>query len=145
MFIFRTLAYWLMFSMTVSYAAEVTSPERAFSILRDNCHQCHSQAVTMGGLNLTSREAALKVIVPGDIEKSKLMDAVQRKGPIVMPPTKALPAADVDALRAEGDEPLDLRFLITVGGWGEVEVQPVLPGLRRHRRATPADLRAAVW
>ena len=100
MFIFRTLAYWLMFSMTVSYAAEVTSPERAFSILRDNCHQCHSQTVTMGGLNLTSREAALKVIVPGDTEKSKLMHAVQRKGPIVMPPTKALPAADVDALRA---------------------------------------------
>jgi len=40
------------------------------------------------------------------------------------PPDLAL--ADVDASRPEGDETVDLRLLITVDGWSEVEVQPVL-------------------
>ena len=52
--------------------------------------------------------------------------------------------ASVDPVRPEGDETLDLRLLITVGGRGNVEVQPVLPGLRRARVTAPVDLRAAV-
>ena len=44
---------------------------------------------------------------------------------------------------APGDETVDLRLLITVGRWSEVEMQPVLPGLRRHRRTAPRDLRTA--
>src|SRR5215475_7625818 len=54
--------------------------------------------------------------------------------------------ADADTSRPEGDEALDLRLLITVRGWSEVEVQPALPGLCRERRtvpAVPADLRTA--
>ena len=52
--------------------------------------------------------------------------------------------ANVDASRSEGNETVDLRLLITVDGWSEVEMQPVLPGLRRQGRAAPGDLRAAV-
>ena len=55
-----------------------------------------------------------------------------------------LALADVDAGRPEGDEPVDLRLLVAVDGRSEVEVQPVLPGLRRHRRPAPGDLRTAV-
>ena len=150
MFIFRTLAHWLMFSMTVSYAAEVSSSERAFSILRDNCHQCHSQTVTMGGLNLTSRDTALKVIVPGDTEKSKLMQAVQRKGPIVMPPTKALPAADVDVLRAwihDGAKwPATVaKTEATSNWWSFQKIRKPTPPTRREssdRRLHPREVEA---
>ena len=45
--------------------------------------------------------------------------------------------ADVDARRAEGDETVDLRLLVAVGGRSDVEVQPVLPGLRRARGGPP--------
>src|SRR5450631_3740971 len=51
--------------------------------------------------------------------------------------------ADVDASRPEGDETVDLRLLITVDSWSEVEMQPVLPGLRHQRRTAPRDLRTA--
>src|SRR5262245_57666826 len=51
-----------------------------------------------------------------------------------------LALADVDARCPERDEAIDLGLLITVQGWSDVEVQPVLAGLRRHRRTAPADL-----
>ena len=35
----------------------------------------------------------------------------------------ASPLADVDASSPEGDETVDLRLLITVDGWSEVEMQ----------------------
>src|SRR3954454_13050019 len=55
-----------------------------------------------------------------------------------------LALADVDAGRPEGDETVDLRSLITVDGWSDVEMQAVLPRLRCHRRTAPGDLRTAV-
>src|SRR5260221_124153 len=54
-----------------------------------------------------------------------------------------LALADVDASCPEGDETVDLRLLITADGWSEIEMQPVLPGLRHQRRTAPGDLRAA--
>jgi hypothetical protein len=38
-----------------------------------------------------------------------------------------LALADVDASRPEADETVDLRVLITVDRWSEVEMQPALP------------------
>src|SRR5262249_1876873 len=55
-----------------------------------------------------------------------------------------LALADVDASRTEADEPIDLLLLIAVNGRSDVEMQPVLAGLRRHgRRTAPRDLRTA--
>src|SRR3954452_23854124 len=54
-----------------------------------------------------------------------------------------LALADVDSSRPEGDETIDLRSLITVHRWCEVEMQPVLPRLRPQRRTAPRDLRTA--
>src|SRR5271163_4628577 len=51
--------------------------------------------------------------------------------------------ADVDARRPERDETVDLCLLITVDGWSEVEMLPVLPALRGQRPTAPADLRTA--
>jgi glutaryl-CoA dehydrogenase len=51
---------------------------------------------------------------------------------------------DVDPLRTEGDQTLDLRLLVAVGRRSDVQVQPVLAELRVHRRAAPRDLRPAV-
>ena len=53
--------------------------------------------------------------------------------------------ADVDASRPERDETVDFRSLITLDGGRDVEMQPVLPGLRHQRRTAPGDLRSAAW
>src|SRR5215212_6190763 len=55
-----------------------------------------------------------------------------------------LPLPDVDPSRPEGDEALDLRLLIPVRRWRDVEVQPVLSLLGHHGRTAPRDLRTAV-
>src|SRR4051794_27648921 len=54
-----------------------------------------------------------------------------------------LALAHLDSSRPEGDETIDLRSLITVQRWCEVEMQPVPPRLRPQRRTTPRDLRTA--
>jgi hypothetical protein len=55
----------------------------------------------------------------------------------------ALALALVDTTRAQGDQMVYLRSLICVQGGRYVEMKPVLPGFRRHRRAAPCDLRTA--
>ncbi len=75
-------------------------------ILEANCLGCHGPA-KMGGLDLGSREAALRggkrgpAIVPGDPAKSPLIQAVLRQGDLQMPPGKArLAAGDIDVLKS---------------------------------------------
>ena len=71
----RGVATLLAFS-AASFAAE-TDAAQALRILNANCAQCHSKAMTMSSLDLSSRESALKggsrgaVIVPGQAAASK--------------------------------------------------------------------------
>src|SRR3954447_6365402 len=75
-------------------AADPRSPEyfetRVRPVLAANCYDCHADE-RMGGLRVDSREALLKggrsgpVIVPGDPEKSLLIDAVRQSGKLKMP------------------------------------------------------------
>ena len=55
-----------------------------------------------------------------------------------------LALADVDASRPKGEKTLDLCLLITAERWSDVEVQPVLAGLRCQRRPTPGELRSII-
>src|SRR5262249_15159261 len=68
-------------------------------VLVDNCYKCHSSTSEKlkGGLHLDSREGALKggdtrpAIVPGDPEKSLLIEAIRYRNPdLQMPPKKKL-------------------------------------------------------
>nr|WP_298349541.1 hypothetical protein [Ferrimicrobium sp.] len=51
-----------------------------------------------------------------------------------------LSLADFDPARPERDKTIDFCLLITAEGWGNMEVQPVLAGLRCQRRSSPGDL-----
>ncbi|MDX1983943.1 MAG: DUF1553 domain-containing protein [Bryobacteraceae bacterium] len=73
-------------------------------VLAKNCSACHN-ATRLGGLAITSRESLLKggntgpAIVPGDPEKSLLMQAVTHThARLRMPPTAKLAAPEIDAL-----------------------------------------------
>ncbi len=91
--------------VTAIAAAAEDDTAKAQAILRSNCAQCHSKAVSMSGLDLDTRESALKggtrgpAIVPGRAAGSKLIEAVERKGKLAMPPNQPLAAADVETLR----------------------------------------------
>jgi len=75
-------------------------------VLAQNCFQCHGpQAKTaFGNLRLVSRTALLKggdsgpALDLGNPEQSLLLRAVRYEGPLTMPPTGKMKAADIDAL-----------------------------------------------
>ena len=89
---------------------EITPEAREFfeksvrPILIENCYACHGSKQQLGGLRFDEREAVFKggqggpIIVPGDLEKSRLIQAVRRTGDLKMPPSGKLPPAEIDAL-----------------------------------------------
>jgi cytochrome c551/c552 len=94
---------WLLSAAAMCAAG--AEAEKAIAILRENCGQCHTKALSMSGLDLSSREAALKggsrgpAIVAGKAAESRLIEAVERKTKLAMPPAKALGADEVGILR----------------------------------------------
>src|SRR5262249_30258402 len=75
-------------------------------LLAENCHQCHGPEKQRGGLRLDSRSALLTggdsgpAIVPGQPEKSRLVQAVQYAGDLRMPPKSKLSDEQTAALTA---------------------------------------------
>jgi mono/diheme cytochrome c family protein len=72
-------------------------------ILAENCYDCHT-AAEMGGLRVDSRERLLQggksgpALVPGDPEKSLLIQAVRQIGDLKMPKGGKLKPAEIQAL-----------------------------------------------
>lgn len=73
-------------------------------VLVEHCISCHGPKKQQAGLRLDLREAAFKgsdagpVLVPGQPEKSLLVQALQHKGDLKMPPKGKLPANVIDDL-----------------------------------------------
>src|SRR5436190_6357502 len=74
-------------------------------VLAANCYECHTDQ-RMGGLRVDSRDALLKggrtgpAIVPGDPEKSLMIQALRQTGALKMPKGGHLKPEEVDALAA---------------------------------------------
>jgi mono/diheme cytochrome c family protein len=102
----------LFLAATAAIAVAQNPPESsALRVLNANCSACHGAAAQMSGLDLHTREAALKggsrgaAIVPGKAAESLLYQAVLRKGPLQMPPgKKGLSDADVEAIKTWIDQ-----------------------------------------
>src|SRR5262245_39087243 len=66
-------------------------------VLAEHWFRCHGPEKQKRGLRLDSREAMLKgsesgpVIVPGQPDKSLLVEAITQKGDLKMPPDEKLP------------------------------------------------------
>ena len=73
-------------------------------ILVERCQGCHGAAKQKGGLRLDSRQAAIAggttspAVVPGQPEKSLLVEAINYGEPYQMPPKSKLPAGEIDTL-----------------------------------------------
>jgi hypothetical protein len=74
-------------------------------VLAAHCFRCHGAANARSRLRLDSRAALLRggkrgaAVVPGDINRSLMLRAVNHVGDLHMPPDKRLPTAVVDDLR----------------------------------------------
>src|SRR5271170_1599135 len=72
-------------------------------ILAENCYDCHTTA-EMGGLRVDSRERILQggksgpAVMPGDPDKSLLIQAVRQTGDLKMPKGGKLKPAEIQAL-----------------------------------------------
>ncbi|MHB1558564.1 MAG: PSD1 and planctomycete cytochrome C domain-containing protein [Isosphaeraceae bacterium] len=73
-------------------------------VLAEHCLRCHGVEKSKGGLRLDARASMLKggdggpAVVPGQPEKSALVDAVRYDGEIQMPPNGKLKDAEIAAL-----------------------------------------------
>jgi mono/diheme cytochrome c family protein len=98
---------------TVNAPTSATTPTApAYAAIQEaftaNCTGCHGESNPKGGLNLTSYDAAMKGgtngpdIVPGDPDKSKLVDALRgRHGVTQMP--KGMAALPEETIKAVED------------------------------------------
>ena len=68
-------------------------------VLIAKCGSCHGEKVQMAGFRLTDAEALHRsgVVVPGDAEASRMVQALRYGGEIKMPPTGKLPDAEIRA------------------------------------------------
>lgn len=93
-------------------AAPVDFAHEVVPILRQHCAECHTGDKRKGGLSMNTRALLLEggengaVLVAGQAQKSKLLEAVQSADPDVRMPPKGdrLTAAEVATLRAWVDQ-----------------------------------------
>ena len=112
-------------------------------LFAEKCHKCHGVGKTRGGLSLTGRDLLLKggdsgpAAVPGKPKESLLVEAVEHRGELKMPPNGKLSATEIDRL----------RHWIEIGmPWPDARVTscPASSGFRRQadrwRRREPGGL-----
>ena len=74
-------------------------------LLAQRCYRCHGARKQESGLRLDSRSALARggrggaVVAPGNIARSRLLDFIERKGPVKMPPERPLSVREVAVLR----------------------------------------------
>ena len=106
----RALSWWSVLCIAPCLFAQDDGTrffeEAIRPLLAAKCQSCHNDTVASGGLAMTSRESLLQggsrgpSLVPGSPADSVLIAAVEQTGALKMPPTGALPASEVEALRA---------------------------------------------
>lgn len=78
--------------------------KRVWPILKNDCLKCHGGARTRNGLDVSTRADLLKggehgpAIVPGDPEKSLLIQSIRYRGDYPMPPKAKLDDAQINDL-----------------------------------------------
>ncbi|MCX6597648.1 MAG: PSD1 and planctomycete cytochrome C domain-containing protein [Acidobacteria bacterium] len=101
----------LLLALALRIVAQPVSFDSAIKpVLETTCLKCHG-AQAMAGLDLRSREAALKVITPGQAEASRLYKVVAGIEKPAMPMGATLTAAQIDSIR---------RWINEGAAWGAI-------------------------
>ena len=103
-FVWKTVLTTYIFSSPLAGAAPSNSDlfeNKIRPVLATNCFPCHAGSA-LGGLRLDSREGLLKggvsgtALVPGDAEKSLLVQAIRQSGDLKMPKGGKLKQDEID-------------------------------------------------
>jgi hypothetical protein len=162
----RMVGAWLLLGMTVlagpAHAAEPAETagieffeKKVRPLLVANCYPCHSaDQKVRGGLQLDSRDALLKggdngaVVVPGDPEKSRLVQAIRYADMLRMPPRSKLPDEAIADLTAW----VKMGAPFPQGGSTVKKTGPLdIEALKKHwsfqpiRRPTVPAVKDATW
>ena len=128
----------ILLSLASSVSAEVDFEKQVAPILTANCLKCHNGVKTRAGLNLSTREKALKgseageVLVPGKPEESLL---VQRAADGSMPP-------ETDGRRLSQEEVEVLTAWVKAGAkWPEGLVLSAAELTAESSQAAPVRIR----
>ncbi len=113
----RFRGIWALAACAYGAAPSADSPDffetKIRPVLAANCYACHTNSA-LGGVRLDSRDNVLKVIVPGDPEKSRLIAAIRQTGKVKMPPNGKLKDPEV----------LDIAAWIKAGAVWPESVKP---------------------
>src|SRR5438270_13176674 len=104
--LFRGFTVVALLGVTAAARAEDAAffERQVLPILKQNCFKCHGEGKLRGGLRLTSREGLLKGGDSGPAvsldkpEQSRLLQAINYRDSLEMPPTGKLPQAKIDVL-----------------------------------------------
>jgi WD40 repeat protein len=124
-------------TLRTSFGAANNSAD-AMRLLQRNCLGCHNAEKHKGGLNLSSRETALKgsdegpVLTPRKPEKSKLISALAAEADPHMPPKKQLKPSEIDLLKKwiAGGAQWDQQALAKASAPREVKLGAIPGSLR---------------
>ena len=115
-------------------------------VLATRCLSCHSEALQTSGLSLASRESSLRgggrgpAITPGRPDESLLLKAIERTGPLQMPPAGPLADAEIEAFRT---------WIREGAAWGDPPGNPAsavsLWSLRPVRKPEPPSVDRQGW
>ncbi len=123
--------------LVASVALSAADREISFSkdvrpIFEKTCWNCHGPSVQLSGLSLVSREAALKVVVPGSAEKSKLYRLAAGLEKPAMPIGGKLTAAEVETLKLWIDQGAAWEATVITSAAPVVADPPIRPEERAY-------------
>ena len=114
-------------------------------LLAKRCYMCHGPQQQMSGLRLDRKDAALRVIQPGDSAASRIVQMVAGVGNKVMPPTgPRLTAAEIGLLRAWIDQGVDWPALPAMPSAAST-AQPTHWSFRKVTRPDPPAVTDRAW
>jgi hypothetical protein len=139
--------------LLVASSLPAQSPQTEFfetrirPILAAKCHVCHGQQQQMAGLNLATAAGFRKgaesgpILGAGEVDGSRLLQAVSYQGRVKMPPTGKLPEGEIAALR---------EWARMGAPWpGESPAKPAVQRdpwfLRPLRNGPPPNVRDTSW
>ncbi len=135
----------------LAVAQDADLANRALGVLEARCAVCHNPGLAQSGLNLHSREAALKggnrgpAIVNGNAAQSLVVQAIRRTGTLAMPPGPKLSDAEISVIEkwiAGGASwPKAVGGATPSAAWWSFKapVRPKVPALKEPWVRTPVD------
>ena len=114
-------------------------------LLASRCYMCHAAQQQMSGLRLDRKDAALRVIQPGDSAASRIIQMVAGAGKRVMPPAgPRLTAMEIGLLRAWIDQGVDWPASPAMPSAASA-AQPTHWSLRKVTRPYPPAVTDRAW